>query len=122
MHDKICFDVVTLMCFLINGDNQLKAFKFTIFAILSALVIACSSTPTAESTGEYLDSTAITTKVKAKLLDSFGSKAFKINVKTYKDEVQLSGFVSSERLKKRAGVIAASVANVSQVKNDLIVK
>ena len=101
---------------------MLKALKTTVIVALSVLVFACSSTPTSESTGEYLDSTAVTTKVKAKLVDSLGAKAFKINVKTYKDEVQLSGFISSETLKKRAGVIAASVADVRQVKNDLIVK
>ena len=101
---------------------MLKAFKITVVAIFSAFVIACSSTPSSESTGEYLDSTAVTTKVKAKLVDSLGSKAFKIHVKTYKDEVQLSGFINSEALKRRAGVIAASVADVGQVRNDLIVK
>lgn len=101
---------------------MLKALKATAIVILSVFLFSCSSTPTSESTGEYLDSTAVTTKVKAKLVDSLGAKAFKISVKTYKDEVQLSGFISSETLKKRAGVIAASVADVGQVKNDLIVK
>lgn len=101
---------------------MLKAVKLMLLTALTVIVIACTATPTSESTGEYLDSTAVTTKVKAQLIDSLGAKAFKINVKTYKDEVQLSGFVSSEVTKKRAGVIAASVDDVKQVRNDLIVK
>jgi osmotically-inducible protein OsmY len=99
-----------------------KAFRLTIIAAVVIVVIACSATPTRESTGEYLDSTAITTKVKASLIDSLGSKAFKINVKTYKDEVQLSGFVDNNRVKQRAGDIAASVENVQKVRNNLAVK
>jgi len=90
--------------------------------MLASAVIACSATPSRESTGEYLDSTSVTTKVKAKLVDSLGTKAFKINVKTYKDEVQLSGFVNSDDVKRRAGVIAASVGDVHKVRNDLVVK
>jgi osmotically-inducible protein OsmY len=99
-----------------------KVMKLMFVAMLASAVIACSATPSRESTGEYLDSTSVTTKVKAKLVDSLGTKAFKINVKTYKDEVQLSGFVNSDDVKRRAGVIAASVGDVHKVRNDLVVK
>lgn len=99
-----------------------KVFRLTILAVLAIVIIACSSTPSSESTGEYLDSAAVTAKVKAKLIDSLGSKAFKINVKTYKDEVQLSGFVNAYKVKQRAGDIATSVESVEKVRNNLIVK
>lgn len=56
---------------------------------------ACSAGPGSESTGEFIDSSAATAKIKARLVDKLGSKAFSIQVKTFKDEVQLSGFVSS---------------------------
>ena len=45
-----------------------------------------------------------------------------IGVTTYKDTVQLSGFVDSARNVRRAGELAAGVKGVSSVKNDLIVK
>ena len=89
---------------------------------LSYLFVGCGSTTVRESTGEYLDSTAVTTKVKARLFDMLGSDAFAIKVKTYKDWVQLSGFVNSESTKRRAGIIADNTIGVKYVRNDLIVK
>lgn len=86
------------------------------------LLAACSSSPISESTGEFIDSSAITTKVKANLLDQLGSKSLSIQVKTFKDEVQLSGFVNSRIIKQRAGAITMNTQDVKKVRNDLIVK
>ncbi len=84
---------------------------------------ACGSTSTSESTGEYLDSAAVTTKVKGRLVDMLGAKAaMAIKVRTYKDNVQLSGFVNNATIKRRAGVIADNTFGVKQVRNNLIVK
>lgn len=96
-----------------------------ILCMLASSVInltACTSTPVRESTGEYLDSAATTAKVKARLVDALGSKAFAIKVKTYKDEVQLSGFVNNSNIKQQAGIIADNTLGVVHVQNDLIVK
>ena len=82
----------------------------------------CGSSGFHESTGEYLDSSAVTTKVKARLFDMLGSESFAIKVKTYKDWVQLSGFVNSAVIKRRAGIIADNTVGVKYVQNDLIVK
>ena len=90
--------------------------------ILATTLTGCSSTPYDESTGQYFDSTAVTTKVKTRLFDALGSSTFSIKVKTYKDMVQLSGFVDSEMIKQRAGLIAFNTVGVKSVKNDLIVK
>jgi osmotically-inducible protein OsmY len=87
-----------------------------------AAVLGCASTRTHESTGEYLDNTVITTKVKAALLDEPSLKSFQISVKSYKDTVQLSGFVDSAQSAHRAGQLASAVQGVSRVRNDLIVK
>jgi osmotically-inducible protein OsmY len=87
-----------------------------------AAVLGCASTRTHESTGEYLDNTVITTKVKTALLDEPSLKSFQISVKSYKDTVQLSGFVDSAKSARKAGEVAAAVKGVSSVKNDLIVK
>ena len=52
---------------------------------------ACSSTRTHESTGEYVDDSTITTKVKTLLAEDDFLKSFQIGVETYKGRVQLSG-------------------------------
>ena len=100
-------------------------FKSSKLYVLSAslfIITSCSVPPKTESMGEYLDSSAITTKVKARLVDELGSNGFAIQVKTYKDNVQLSGFVNSAAIKKRADVIAFHTMGVKQVRNDLIIK
>jgi hyperosmotically inducible periplasmic protein len=92
-------------------------------ALVAAMSIAgCSSSSTTESTGQYVDSAAITTKVKAALLNDSGLKSFDISVETFKDVVQLNGFVNSDQVKTRAGELAAGVAGVRSVRNNLIVK
>jgi osmotically-inducible protein OsmY len=92
-------------------------------ALVAAIPVAgCSSSRTTESTGQYVDSAAITTKVKSALLNDSGLKSFDISVDTFKDRVQLSGFVNSDQTKARAGEIAAGVAGVKSVQNNLIVK
>ena len=95
-----------------------------IAAMVGAITVtACtSSSRTTESTGQYLDSTAITSKVKAALLGDSGLKSFDISVETFKDGVKLSGVVSSEQVKARAGEVAGGVSGVRSVENDLIVK
>lgn len=88
----------------------------------TATLAACAAGPKSESTGEYVDSSAITTKVKAALLNEADLKASQISVETYKDVVQLSGFVDSSAAKNKAGQVTASVQGVRSVKNDLVVK
>lgn len=84
--------------------------------------LGCAATQKRESTGEYVDDTVITTKVKAAIFGEDTLKTLQINVKTFKGVVQLSGFVDSAQSVKKAGDIARSVDNVIEVKNDLIVK
>lgn len=99
-----------------------RALRAGILVSIILLLSACGATAVRESTGEFIDSTAITTKVKANLLDHLGSKGLSIQVKTFKDEVQLSGFVNSLTIKQRAGAIAMNTQDVTKVRNDLIVK
>lgn len=98
----------------------------SIFKILTGflflLIIGCSTSSNSESAGEYLDSSATTTKVKANLVDQLGTEGFSVLVKTYKDEVQLSGFVNNIQIKQRAGKIAFSVPGVKSVRNDIVIK
>lgn len=94
---------------------------FTLLAA-AALFAGCAGTPTTESTGEYIDSSAITAKVKAALADDELVKARDVSVETFRGTVQLSGFVATEEQKDRATVVAESVEGVKDVKNNLIVK
>ena len=90
--------------------------------LLAGPIAACSSTATRESTGEYIDDAAISTKVRAQLIGDKDLNLFQIDVTTYKGEVQLSGFVNSESIKAHAGTVAASVDGVKVVHNNLIFK
>jgi hyperosmotically inducible protein len=85
-------------------------------------IAACTSTRTTDSTGEYVDDSVVTSKVKAALAGDAFVGSFAISVETFKDVVQLSGFVNSAQVKARAGEVASGVSGVKSVKNNLIVK
>ncbi len=89
---------------------------------LIAVFVGCASTPKREGTGEYVDDSAITTKVKAAIFNDPALKVFQINVETFKGDVQLSGFVDSAQSVTKAGAVARGVKGVKSVKNNLIVK
>ena len=93
-----------------------------VLLMLIATFAACASTPKKESTGEYVDDSVITTKVKSMLAADDFLKSFKISVETFKGTVQLSGFVASQKAVDKAVEIARSVKGVTSVKNDLVVK
>jgi len=85
-------------------------------------VVGCSSTPTQESLGEYVDDAAITAKVKAAFINDPTLKATEINVETFKGDVQLSGFVAQPEDAQRATEVARGIKGVTSVKNDIRVK
>ena len=84
--------------------------------------MGCASTPTQEGTGEYVDDSVITAKVKAAVLNEPSLKSAEINVETFKGVVQLSGFVSSQSAIDKAVEVARGVKGVKSVKNDMRVK
>jgi osmotically-inducible protein OsmY len=96
--------------------------EFLVLLILIATFAACASTPTRESTGEYVDDSVITTKVKSLLAEDDFLKSFQISVETFKGTVQLSGFVASQKAVDKAVEITRSVKGVKSVRNNLIVK
>lgn len=106
----------------------MKSFLKTLLVVgtLGALPVlwtsGCSATATRESTGEYVDDSAITTKVKAAFVKDETVKARDVSVETFKGVVQLSGFVNSLTEKDRAGQVAAGVSGVRDVKNNIVVK
>ncbi len=102
--------------------KKIRFVDYFVLLMLIATFTACASTSKQESTGEYIDDSVITTKVKSLLAADDFLKSFQISVETYKGTVQLSGFVGSEKAVDKAGEIARSVKGVKSVKNDLIVK
>ena len=95
----------------------------TFLVTLSMLMaIGCASTQTESSTGEMIDDTVITTKVKAAIFQDEELSASEISVETFKGVVQLSGFVSDRSDVPRAAVVARGIAGVVSVKNSLVVK
>ncbi len=83
---------------------------------------SCSSGQSEESTGQYIDSAAITAKVKTALIKSKLVDAGDITVETYKSNVQLSGFVRSAKQKTEAERLTQKVEGVDSVTNSIVVK
>lgn len=100
--------------------NLLKRLSALFLAAL--LAAACAATPRQESTGEYIDDTMITTRVKAAIFNEPSLKVAQINVETFKGVVQLSGFVDSAADARKAAELARAVKGVSSVKNDTRVR
>lgn len=99
--------------------------RFTALLIPLLLVSAlgaCGSTSTREGTGEYVDDTVITTKVKQAIFMDESLKSTEVNVETFKGVVQLSGFISSKEDMSKAVNIARTVKGVESVKNDMRLK
>jgi osmotically-inducible protein OsmY len=96
--------------------------SFIIGFCLFAFVVGCAGTQHKESTGEYVDDSVITTKVKARIFDDPMLKVFQIKVETFKGDVQLSGFVNSAVASARAVEVTKSVKGVVSVKNSLVIK
>ncbi len=103
----------------------MKYFARTSVLVAAVALVAltgCASTQTRESTGQYIDDTAITTSVKAAIFNEPTLKSTEINVETFKGRVQLSGFVSNRGSIDRAVQVAQGVKGVSSVGNDMRLK
>lgn len=102
--------------------NLNRIMKFLACCVVTVAFMGCAATQKHESTGQYIDDSVITTKVKTAIFNEETLKTMQINVKTYKGVVQLSGFVNSAQSVKKAGDVARNVENVVSVENDLLVK
>ena len=102
--------------------RSFNRFATFFFAIVLASFLGCASTTKQEGTGEYVDDTVLTTKVKAAIFNEPSLKSAEINVETFKGVVQLSGFVSSQANIDKAVQVARSVPGVESVKNAMRLK
>lgn len=83
---------------------------------------ACSVVRDQQSVGSYIDDSAITTTVKAKMAEDKTVSATSISVETLKGTVQLSGFATTLAEKGRAESIARNTKGVKAVLNSIIVR
>lgn len=102
--------------------SQLKNVSTFFLVIFLASIFGCASSAKHEGTGEYIDDTIITTKVKAAIFDEPSLKSSEINVETFKGAVQLSGFVHDKADINKAAELARTVKGVTSVKNALLQK
>jgi osmotically-inducible protein OsmY len=102
--------------------RTLKTLSAVLATALLMATIGCASTRTQESTGQYIDDSVITSKVKSAILGEPGLKSAEINVETFKGVVQLSGFVNSREDITSAVKVASAVGGVKSVKNDMQLK
>jgi hyperosmotically inducible protein len=72
--------------------------------------------------GRQLDDKHITANIEKKLKTEPVYKFSDVDVKTFAGVVQLSGFVSNEEQKNRAGNLAQQVEGVSRVVNNITLK
>ena len=100
--------------------NRMTTLALPLSCLLA--VAGCASTATKEGTGEYIDDTVITAKVKGSILNEPTLKSSEINVETFKGTVQLSGFVAQPADAAKAAEVARGVKGVTSVKNDVRVK
>ncbi len=99
-----------------------KLLSAVFLAVTLVSFMGCASSSKQESTGQYMDDSVITTKVKAAIFNEPDLKSLEINVETFKGVVQLSGFVSSQTAINKAVQVTRAVGGVQSVKNDMRIK
>lgn len=102
--------------------NTQNVRKWVLISVALAGLAGCAGSATKESTGEYLDDTAITTRVKSAFVSDKEVSAMNIGVETFKGTVQLSGFAKNAKEADKAETIARGVKGVKSVKNDIRIK
>ena len=102
-----------------NIKTVCVAFAIAVSAV--AGLTGCAGDRYHESTGEYVDDSSLTARVKSALGDD-SYKYPDVKVTSFKGTVQLSGFVDDRSQKARAGTIAKGVQGVKDVENNITVK
>ena len=102
--------------------KPLRGFGILVLTFVLASAWGCGSTAKTAGTGEYVDDSVITAKVKTAIFNDPTLKANEINVETFKGVVQLSGFVNSQADINKAVQVARGIAGVTSVKDDMRLK
>ena len=109
---------------LLTPMNNIRPLIALLCLAASSLLLApgCSSTATRASTGEYIDDSVVTTKIKTDLARDAATPASAISVETFKGRVLLSGFVDMAEQKAQASVVASKVTGARDILNQIVVK
>jgi osmotically-inducible protein OsmY len=99
-----------------------RALAFAALAGITLVGTGCAVVRGQETTGAFVDDTAITTAVKARFVEDKTVAASAISVETLNGTVQLSGFAKSLAEKNQAENIARDVKNVKSVRNNIVVR
>jgi hyperosmotically inducible periplasmic protein len=104
----------------------MKQTRAIALAILTGVVVlttsGCAVMRGQTDAATYVDDRAITTAVKAKLIEDRTTGGLSINVDTLNGTVALSGFAKSQAEKDQASRIAAGTKGVREVRNNLVVR
>ncbi|MGY6554334.1 MAG: BON domain-containing protein [Wenzhouxiangella sp.] len=100
-------------------QHRLKVIATLILLSLMIGLAGCAGSAKRASTGEYIDDTVISTKVRAAIFNDENLRTSEISVETFKGVVQLSGFVSSQEAINGAIQHARSVQGVESVVNSM---
>lgn len=102
--------------------NINKVKHLTLITSAIAVLAGCAGSPTRESTGEYIDDSAITARVKSAFVADKDVSAMNVSVETFKGTVQLSGFAKNAQEADKAEAIAGEVKGVRAVRNDIRIR
>jgi osmotically-inducible protein OsmY len=89
---------------------------------LAVIITGCAGNQYDRSTGETVDDTATTGRVKKALAGDNTYRYPDVKVTTFKGVVQLSGFVDNNDQKARAAELARSANGVKEVENRITLK
>ena len=96
------------------------ASALTLLALITAS--GCAVQRGQETTGAYVDDTAITTAVKGRYVCNKEVDASSISVETLNGTVMLSGFAKNQTERTTAEEIAMKTKGVKSVKNAIVVR
>ena len=94
--------------------------RATVLAATLAVALAgCAGSGHSPSTGDLVDDSVITAKVKSALFNANPVLGTNVSVETHKGRVQLAGFVKTPDERQRAAGLARNVAGVREVSNHI---
>lgn len=102
--------------------RKINGFTLLLAAFAMLAMVGCVSPSQKSTAGEYIDDSVITSKVKAAIFKEESLKSAEINVETYRNVVQLSGFVNSQADINKAVEVARNVEGVRSVTNSMRLK
>jgi hyperosmotically inducible protein len=103
-------------------NKHARALAFAALAGITIIGSGCAVGRGQQTTGAFIDDAAITTAVKARMVEDKTVSASSINVETLNGTVQLSGFAKSSAEKAQAENLARGAKNVKSVRNDIVVR